>query len=208
MYRDNLLKARLAEGGKCLGVWSLLASPAVTEILALAGYDFIIIDYEHGPGDLDTLANQLRATTGTGATSVLRVPSNDVNSIKTVLDLGVEGLMVPNVSTAEEARAVVAACRYPPAGIRGSAYSTARGASYGIDGERYLRTINDNLVIMCQIESTTGVDNIDEISAVEGIDVLFLGPGDLSGSAGHLARAGPSDRRGAHRSVRGGRARR
>jgi 4-hydroxy-2-oxoheptanedioate aldolase len=186
MYRDNPLKARLAAGRKCLGAWTTLASPAVTEILALAGYDFIIIDFEHGPGEFQTLCNQLRAITGTVATSILRVPGHDPDFINTALDHGIEGLMVPDVRTAEEARAIVAACRYPPAGIRGSAYPIARGASYGVDAERYLRTVNDNLAIICQIESVTGIDNIDEIASVEGIDVLFLGLHDLSGTVAHL----------------------
>ncbi len=186
MYRKNPLKARLAAGGKCLGAWTSLASPAVAEILALAGFDFLIIDYEHGPADQQNLVNQLRAMTATAATAILRVPSHDPNYLKTVLDHGIEGVMVPNVKTADEARAIAAACRYPPAGIRGSAYPIARGASYGIDAEDYLRTINDNLVIMCQIESNTGVENIDAIAAVDGIDVLFMGVNDLAGSVGRL----------------------
>src|SRR5207244_3310933 len=114
--------------------------------------------------------------------SVVRVPSNDPNYLKRVLDAGVEGVMVPNVETAEDARAVVAACRYPPAGRRGSALGSARASDYGVNAPKYRQAAADELLIVCQIESPKAVENIAAIAAVDGVDVLFIGPHDLSGT--------------------------
>lgn len=184
MFRANPLKRRLAGGGKCLGVWDSLGSPTVSEIFALAGYDFLILDHEHGPASLETLANQLRALSGTDAAAIVRVPDIDASRFKTMLDLGPQGFMIPNVRNAGEARAIVRACRYPPAGIRGIAHSAARAADYGLKAEEYFRRINDDLVLMLQIESRAGVENCAAIAAVDGVDVLFLGLNDLAGDCG------------------------
>ena len=180
----NPLKKRLAAGGKCLGVWDSLGSPAVSEIFALCGYDFLILDQEHGPAGLETLANQLRALSGSTAAAIVRVPDISVARFKTMLDLGPHGFMIPNVRSADEARTIVAACRYPPAGIRGIAHGAARAAAYGLEADAYFRRINDDLVIMCQIESRAGVAACAEIAAVDGVDVLFLGLNDLAGDCG------------------------
>jgi 4-hydroxy-2-oxoheptanedioate aldolase len=184
MFRANPLKRRLAAEGKCLGVWDSLGSPAVSEIFALCGYDFLILDQEHGPAGLETLAHQLRALSGTEAAAIVRVTDIDVARFKTILDLGPDGFMIPNVRSAEEARTIVRACRYPPAGIRGIAHSAARAASYGLEAEEYFRRVNDELVLMCQIESRAGVAACAEIAAVDGVDVLFLGLNDLAGDCG------------------------
>ena len=119
-------------------------------------------------------------------TSVVRVPSNDAHYLKRVLDAGVEGVMVPNVETADDARAVVAACRYPPRGRRGSALGSARASDYGISAAKYKSEAANELLIVVQIESPKAVENIGAIAAVEGIDVLFIGPHDLSGTVGQL----------------------
>lgn len=184
MFRPNPLKARLAQGGKCLGVWDSLGSPTVSEIFALAGYDFLILDQEHGAAGLETLANQLRALSGTAAAGIVRVTDIDVARFKTILDLGPDGFMIPNVRSAEEARTIVRACRYPPAGIRGIAHAAARAADYGLKADEYFARVNDDLVIMCQIESRAGVAACAEIAAVDGVDVLFLGLNDLAGDCG------------------------
>ena len=185
MYRDNRLKKRLEEGKKVLGSWSTLGNPFVAEILGQTGFDFIIFDQEHGFGDPAALALQLQAISAYPTTSIVRVPWNDPVYLKRVLDAGVEGVMIPSIETAEEARAAVAACRYPPAGRRGSAVGSIRASNYGADAS-YSKGAAERLLIVCQIESAVAVGNIDAIAAVEGIDVLFIGPFDLSGSIGQL----------------------
>jgi 4-hydroxy-2-oxoheptanedioate aldolase len=187
MYRQNAIKKRLLSGRKAIGCWTVLGSPPVIELLALCGFDYLLLDQEHGFGEPSSLLHALQAMSATpSCTAVVRVPSNDPNYLKRVLDAGAEGVMVPNVETAEDARAVVAACRYPPAGRRGSALGSARASNYGIDAPHYRKTAADELLIVCQIESPKAVDNIDAIAAVEGVDVLFIGPHDLSGSIGQL----------------------
>ena len=187
MFRPNALKKRLLSGQKAIGCWTVLGSPPVIELLALCGFDYLLLDQEHGFGEPSSLLHSLQAMSASpNCTGVVRVPSNDANYLKRVLDAGAEGVMVPNVETAEDARAVVAACRYPPAGRRGSALGSARASNYGIDAPAYRKAAADELLIVCQIESPKAVENIDAIAAVEGVDVLFIGPHDLSGTVGQL----------------------
>jgi len=187
LFRPNALKKRLLSGKRALGCWTVLGSPPVIELLAYCGFDYLLLDQEHGFGEPSALLHSLQAMAATpGCTSVVRVPSNDPNYLKRVLDAGVEGVMVPNVETAEDARAVVAACRYPPAGRRGSALGSARASDYGIHSSDYKQKSSEELFIVCQIESAKAIDNIDAIAAVDGIDVLFIGPHDLSGTVGQL----------------------
>jgi 4-hydroxy-2-oxoheptanedioate aldolase len=186
MYRPNLLKKRLLSGGKVLGCWATLGHAGVCEILALAGYDFLLVDQEHGIGEPSALVPILQAISATPCTAVIRVPANDPVYLKRVLDIGVEAVMIPGVDTVDDAKAAVAACRYPPQGRRGSATGSIRAANYGLISADYAKTAADNTLIICQIESAKAVDNVDAIGAVEGVDVLFLGPNDLSGSIGKL----------------------
>lgn len=185
MYRPNALKRKLLAGKKAIGCWSMIGNPVVTEILGLAGFDFLLLDQEHGLGDPSSLVGQLQAINTTPATSVVRIPWNDHVYIKRVLDAGVEGIMVPSVENAEEARAAVAACLYPPRGRRGAASSSARASGYGTAPD-YLKTCADDLLVIVQIESANAVANIDAICAVEGVDLVFIGPHDLSGTVGQL----------------------
>ncbi len=184
MFRDNPLKVRIAAGKPVVGCWSHLVSPAAAEILALSGYDFVIIDNEHGPTSLSESTILMMAVSTTPAATLMRVPWNDPVYIKRALDTGIEGLMIPAVEDAEAARRAVAACRYPPEGIRGVAYAVTRAAEYGLKLKEYAEKANDNLLVMCQVESAKTVDNIEEIGADDGIDVLYIGPFDLSASMG------------------------
>ena len=178
------LKARLKAGEQLLGAWTMTDSPDNAEVMALSGLDFILMDHEHGQALLPDAIAQLRAIKGTKCAGLLRTPWNDMVFIKRILDAGIHGIMVPQVNTAEEARAVVAACRYPPKGIRGAAGGT-RAATYGLDLGYYERAADD-LIIMVQIETPQAVENAAAIAAVDGVDVVFIGPRDLSANIGKL----------------------
>lgn len=186
MLRTNSLKRRLLAGERVLGPWVTLNMPATSEIFGLAGFDFVIVDHEHGSGSPETLVGHLQALSNTATTCLVRTPSHDPVYLKKVLDVGVEGVILPNVQSASEAQAIVWACRYPPRGVRGSAIGQIRAANYGLDGPAYRQVADDNLLIICQIETAAAVAAIPEIAAVDGVDVLFIGPFDLSGSIGHL----------------------
>lgn len=185
MYRANTLKQRLRNGENVLGCWSMLGHPPVIELLGLAGFDFVVIDHEHGLGDPSSLPMQLQALSATPAVGVVRVPWNDHVYLKRVLDAGAEAVLIPTINTAEEARAAVAACLYPPRGRRGTAASSVRASNYGM-ASNYVATYEDNLFVACQIESAQAVENIDDILAVEGIDMLLIGPTDLSATIGQM----------------------
>lgn len=180
----NPLKRKLMSGQPCFGAWMLSTSADMAEILAYAGLDFQLIDHEHGQGSIDDAIGQLRAMKGTDCTGVLRVPTNDHIYIKRALDAGVGGIMVPNVNTAEQARHVVEACRYAPTGIRG-AFGGMRAMKYGFN-PGYYDSAFEELLVAVQVENAGAIDNIPEIAAVEGIDVIFIGPRDLSATLGKL----------------------
>jgi 2-keto-3-deoxy-L-rhamnonate aldolase RhmA len=182
------LKARLQSGEACFGFWCHLFSNIATELLAEVGFDCALIDLEHGAGSyLDAIA-QMQAMKAAGCTPLLRVPSNEPVSIKRALDAGAAGLMIPSISSAEEARAAVAACFYPPKGMRGAAPGIIRATDYGLRAADYVAGIDEKLLTVLQIETVAGVEAIDDIAAVEGVDVLFVGPMDLSADAGHFGR--------------------
>ena len=185
MYRKNSLKQRLVNGENVLGCWTFLGNPQVVEILSLAGFDYLLLDQEHGLGDPSSLPAQFQAMSATSTVGVVRVPWNDHVYLKRVLDAGAEAVLIPGVDTAEEARAAVAACLYPPRGRRGTAASSVRASSYGMAPD-YVATCAENLLISCQIESAKAVENIDEILAVDGIDMIFIGPFDLSATVGQM----------------------
>ena len=188
MFRENPLKARLAAGRPVIGCWSHLVSPIAAEVVALAGYDFVIIDNEHGPTSLYESTLIMQAVSTTPTATMMRVPWNEPVYIKRALDTGIEGVMIPAVEDADAARRAVAACRYPPEGIRGVAYALTRAADYGLKRAEYAEKANDNLLVMCQVESARTVDNIADIAAVDGVDSLFIGPFDLSASMGKPGR--------------------
>ena len=165
------------------GTFLNLGSPMTVEIAGLAGFDWLLIDHEHGPGGQDTLLHQLHAASGTPAFPIVRIAMNETPRFKRALDMGALGVMVPYVSTAQEARAAVSAMRYPPHGIRGVAKFN-RGAGFGADFEEYYAHAHERLVTVIQIETPDAVKNIEEIAEVDGADVLFVGPTDLSYNMG------------------------
>jgi 2-keto-3-deoxy-L-rhamnonate aldolase RhmA len=165
------------------GTFLNLGSPMTVEIAGLAGFDWLLIDHEHGPGGEDTLLHQLHAAAATPAFAVVRIAQNDTPRFKRALDMGAMGVMVPYVNTAAEARAAVAAMRYPPHGIRGVAKFN-RGAGFGGDFEEYYAHAHERLLTVVQIETPEAIRNIEEIAAVDGADVLFVGPTDLSYNMG------------------------
>lgn len=165
------------------GTFLNLGSAMTVEIAGLAGFDWVLIDHEHGAGGEDTMLHQLHAVAGTPTFPVVRIAQNEVPRFKRVLDMGALGVMVPFVNTAAEARAAVSAMRYPPHGIRGVAKFN-RGAGFGADFEEYYAHAHERLVTVIQIETPEAVGNIDAIAAVDGADVLFVGPTDLSYTMG------------------------
>ncbi|KKB03335.1 2-dehydro-3-deoxyglucarate aldolase [Pantoea anthophila] len=180
----NGFRRRLLAGETLIGSWCALASPISTEILGLAGFDWLVLDGEHAPNDITTFVPQLMALKGSHSAPVVRPPCNEPVIIKRLLDIGFNNFLVPFVETEEEARRAVASTRYPPAGIRGVSVSH-RSNMYGTLPD-YNQSINDNITVLVQIETRQAVDHIDAIAAVDGVDGIFVGPGDLSAALGYL----------------------
>lgn len=181
----NELKHALAAGRPQIGLWSTLSSSYTVEIIAGAGFDWILLDTEHSPNDLESVLTQLQAAAAYPKTSVaVRVPWNDLVAIKRYLDAGAQSLLVPFVQNADEARAAVAATRYPPDGVRGVAGAT-RASRFGRVKD-YAKRAKDELCVMLQVETKEGLDNLEAICAVEGVDSVFIGPADLHASLGYL----------------------
>ncbi|NUB93672.1 aldolase [Haloterrigena sp. SYSU A121-1] len=167
-------------GESATGNWISIGHPAVAEICS-EGFDFVVIDMEHTDMGLETIGNMLRAVDDDAA-PIVRVPLNDPGWIKRVLDLGVAGLMIPMIETAEQAEQAVDAMQYPPAGTRGVA--PARASDYGRTFGEYFETADDELTTILQIETERGVENASDILAVDGVDAVIIGHGDLSASLG------------------------
>ena len=189
MSPRNHLKLRIEAGLKSFGMWLQAADPTFAEIAGLVGFDFVIIDQEHGPGGLQSAIDMMRALSGSTTTAMIRVPSSDPTYLKRIVDAGAQAILVPMVDTAVEAQSIVDACRYPPLGRRGHAASVVRGAQYGLITD-YVRRAHESLLIVPQIETVTAVRNAGAIAAIDGVDMLFIGPSDLSGSAGLLDQTG------------------
>lgn len=198
MLRPNRLKARLRAGQSTLGCWVFLSGADSIELLGLCDFDAFIIDHEHIGADLRTLVEQLRGARSGDTACIVRVPSHDPVYIKRALDAGVDGLLVPTVESAEEARAIVAATRYRPhGGNRGVGYPESRAAHWGLAELDYPARYRDELFVAALVETRKGFEHVEEIAAVEGIDLVFLGPGDLAGDLiddfAQLARLGSYD---------------
>ncbi|CAN8274090.1 unnamed protein product [Cochlearia groenlandica] len=182
---QRCLKSRLRDGDKLYGLFLLSLSPEMAEIAALAGYDFIVVDLEHGAGGIREAVHCIRAVEAAGSSTVIRVPDSCQAWTKKALDLGPDGIMFPMIETGKAASDAVSYCRYRPEGVRGCAYTIVRDSKFGFN-DKYLSNYTDQLLTMCQIESEEGVNNVDEIVAVDGMDCVMMGPRDLSASLGLL----------------------
>lgn len=193
-FRDSLAteQARGAAGRPLAGMWVCTGSPLVAEICAGSGLDWLVVDMEHSPNGLESVLAQLQAVAAYPVTPVVRVPIGDVVTIKQVLDLGAQNLLVPMVSSVEAAEAVVEAVRYPPRGRRGVGSALARSAQWNrVDG--YLEDADEHVSLFVQIETAEGVAAAGAIAAVDGVDGAFVGPSDLAASMGLLGRQSHPD---------------
>jgi 4-hydroxy-2-oxoheptanedioate aldolase len=180
----NNFKHALKAGKPQIGLWSSLSSNYTVEAIAGAGFDWILIDTEHSPNDLESVLGQLQAAAPYPTEAVVRVAWNDMVLIKRYLDIGARSLLVPYISSAEEARTAVAYTRYPPAGVRGVA-GTTRANRFGRVKD-YAKRAHEELCVLVQVETKQGLENIEAICAVEGVDGVFIGPADLHASLGYL----------------------
>lgn len=185
----NTFKQALAEPGARIGLWLGLADPYAAELCATAGFDWLLIDGEHGPNDLRSMLGALQAVAPYAAHPVLRIPQGDTTLIKQVLEIGATTLLVPMVESAAQARDLVRATRYPPQGVRGVGSGLARSSRWSAYAD-YLHEANDRIALLVQVETATALAQVDEIAAVDGVDGVFIGPSDLSASMGHLGHPG------------------
>ena len=178
--RQNRVKKVMAEGKLAVGTYVALADPQIVEIIGLAGYDAAFIDMEHTGFDLPLVGEMIRAADQVGVTSLVRVPGNDANLILRLLDLGAEGIIIPHVDGIEGAKQAVDAVRYPPLGHRGAAGGT-RAARYGtVPWEEHIRQSNQEVLLSVMAEDAKGIDDIERIAALDGIDLVAIGPTDFS----------------------------
>lgn len=184
---DTRLPAMLAGKKPLFGMFVGFPSPAIVEMCGHAGFDFVVLDTEHGPADIETVEHLIRAARCANVIPIVRTYENH---ILRMLDLGASGIQVPMVSTAEQARRIVAAAKYPPVGQRGAAFSP-RASGYGFfGGPPHVKTSNEGTAVILMIETREALDNLDEILKVPGVDALFIGPNDLSFALGHPGQMG------------------
>jgi len=180
---ENAFKRALRAGRPQIGLWSSLSSNYTVEVIAGAGFDWILLDSEHSPADIENLLTQLQAAAPYPTHPVVRIPWNDMVTIKRVLDIGAQSLLVPYVSSKKEAQDAVSFTRYPPAGVRGVA-GTTRATRFGRVPD-YARRAHEEICLLVQVETQAALDNIEAICGIEGVDGVFIGPADLHASLGH-----------------------
>lgn len=186
----NDFRGRCTNGEPVFGTFAAIPHPVAIEVVASAGVDFVCIDWEHSQIGRERIEDLVRAADVHRVPAIVRVPGHAPEAIAAVLDAGAAGVLVPRVSTAEQARAAVQATRYPPLGARG--VGPGRAAGYGYRIPDYLADANDRLMLAIQVETAEGLANISAIAEVEGVDVIFIGPGDLSVSIGAMGPDGAS----------------
>ncbi|MFM0741395.1 4-hydroxy-2-oxoheptanedioate aldolase [Paraburkholderia xenovorans] len=185
----NTFKHALSDGKPQFGLWAALADAYVTELLATAGFDWLLIDNEHAPNDVRSTLVQLQAVAAYASHPVVRPVRSDTALIKQLLDIGAQTLLLPMIDTAAQAEEAVAATRYPPQGIRGVGSALARASRWNRIPD-YLSEAAQELCVLVQVETTQGMENLPSIAAVDGVDGVFFGPADLSASMGLLGKPG------------------
>ncbi|MGE5653587.1 MAG: HpcH/HpaI aldolase family protein [Bacillota bacterium] len=186
MMKRNRVKEKLMTGQTALGVSIMIPSPQIVEMVGKLGFDWVLIDREHGSISRENMELMIMAAESCGVAPIVRPPSSRPEAILEVLDSGAMGVQVPHVSTAQAAREVVQAARYHPVGCRGLAVGTrAASYGYGLAMERHVQEANEQILVCIQLEDTEALSNLDEIAKVDGIDVLFIGPSDLSQAMGY-----------------------
>ena len=180
----NLFKRALHRRELQIGLWSTLCSNVAAEVVAHAGFDWLLLDTEHSPNELPDLLSQLQAMGRSTTTPVVRAAWNDTVLIKRILDIGAQSVLLPYVQSADEARRAVAAVRYPPRGVRGVS-AGSRASNYGRIKD-YLHQADGEICLLVQIETRAALEQLEAIAGVDGIDGVFIGPADLSASLGHL----------------------
>lgn len=184
----NTFKRAIAEGRLQIGLWSQLAVPVAAEVVADAGFDFVVIDAEHAPNDVLTVLPQLQIVDRSATNAIVRMPWNDMVQTKRFLDIGAQTLLMPFIESAEEVMRAVSYVRYPPTGVRGVA-TMHRANRYGRVAD-YLDAADAEICLLAQVETKAAVDRLEEIAAVERLDGIFIGPSDLAGSMGHIGDPG------------------
>lgn len=189
---QNPFKAALARREQQVGLWLSMAEPYSAEICASAGFDWLLIDGEHGPNDVRSMLAQLRAVAPYRAHPIVRAVDDNPALIKQLLDIGAQALLVPMVDTPEQAAALVQATRYPPQGMRGVGAGIARASRWGARSD-YIHEANEEVCLLVQAESVTALANLEAICEVDGVDGVFIGAADLAASMGHRGRPGHPD---------------
>lgn len=187
MVQTNPFLTAIRDGKQQIGLWVSLGDPLTTEVVAGAGYDWLLLDMEHGAGELPDVQAQLQVIKGYDSTAIVRPDWTDPVKIKRLMDMGAPGLLFPMVQNAEEAAAAVAATRYPPKGIRGYG-GTTRATSFGRDKD-YTATVDDQTAVLVQVESLQALENVEAIATTEGVDGVFFGPADIAADMGYLGNA-------------------
>lgn len=183
--KKNKFKQSLKNETVQWGFWLGLASPYTAEICAGAGFDWLLIDAEHAPNDIPSVLSQLQAIQSYDSHPVVRPVEGTTAIIKQLLDIGTQSLLIPMVESAQQAQHLVKACHYPPKGNRGVGTALARAADWGRNTE-YLKQADDEICLLLQVESVAGLNELDEIVNIKGVDGVFIGPADLAGSLGYL----------------------
>ena len=185
----NPFKAALANGQRQIGFWLSMADAYLAEVSATAGFEWLLIDAEHAPNDVRSILAQLQAVAPYSAEAVVRPVNGDPALLKRLLDIGARNLLVPMIDTADQARACVAAVRYPPHGIRGVGSAVGRASRWSSRTD-YLDIADSEICLLVQAETVTALDNLEAICAVDGVDGVFIGPADLAASMGHRGKPG------------------
>ncbi|WP_434113015.1 4-hydroxy-2-oxoheptanedioate aldolase [Paraburkholderia caffeinilytica] len=185
----NPFKAALANGQRQIGFWLSMADAYLAEVSATAGFEWLLIDGEHAPNDVRSILAQLQAVAPYSAEAVVRPVNDDPALLKRLLDIGARNLLVPMIDTADQARACVAAVRYPPHGIRGVGSAVGRASRWSSRTD-YLDIADSEICLLVQAETVTALDNLEAICAVDGVDGVFIGPADLAASMGHRGKPG------------------